>query len=155
MQSLIKLIIGGLAAKIVYDKFSQKNKLPQRRIFISHSWNKASDDYKLFVGKLKKENIDFYNHSIPIEKAFNENRIKELENIFRKQMVYCSKIFVLASRGLKNNTFVMTEIRIAKELRKEIIAVKPIGQKGIPYFIRKNSDKIISNKINSIKEVLR
>jgi hypothetical protein len=49
----------------------------------------------------------------------------------------------------------MTEIKIAKSLKKEIIAIKPYGQKGIPDFIRRNSIKVISNNINSIKNVLK
>ncbi len=49
----------------------------------------------------------------------------------------------------------MTEIKIAKELNKEIIAVKPYGQYSIPQFIRRNSSKVISNNINLIKEALK
>jgi len=155
MMNLFKVILGGLASKIAYDAYVESRKLPQRRIFVSHSWKKASDDYQSFVYKLKKENIPFYNHSIPIYRAFDENRIKKLEDKFRKQMIYCSKIYVLATRGLRKNTYVMTEIKIAKELGKEIIAVKPYGQKGIPNFIRINSTKIIGNDIRSIKESLK
>jgi hypothetical protein len=155
MNSLLKLIIGGITTKLVVDKYKKQNKTPQRRIFISHSWKKGSDDYNSLINKLSNAKISYYNHSIPLNKAFNESNIKELEKIFRKQIVYCSKVFVLATRGIKDNTFVMTEIKIAKSLKKEIIAVKPYGQKGIPDFIRRNSSKVISNNINSIKEVLK
>jgi len=155
MNPLLKLIIGGIATKLAVDSLKKQNKTPQRRIFISHSWKKGSKDYNSLINKLSVSNIPFYNHSIPLDRAFNENNKKELEKIFRKQMVHCSKIFVLATRGVKSNTFVMTEIKIAKSLKKEIIAVKPHGQKGIPDFIRRNSSKIISNNINSIKEALK
>ena len=70
-------------------------------------------------------------------------------------MIYCSKIYVLATRGLRKNTYVMTEIKIAKELGKEIITVKPYGQKGIPNFIRINSTEFIGNDIRSIRESLK
>ena len=155
MNPLLKLFIGGIATKLVFDNYKKQNKTPQRRIFISHSWKKGSDDYNSLINKLSDSNISFYNHSIPLDRAFDENNKKELEKIFRKQMVYCSKIFVLATRGIKKNTFVMTEIKIAKSLKKEIIAVKPHSQKGIPDFIRRNSNKVINNNINSIREVLR
>ena len=155
MNQLLKIIIGGVATKLAIDVYKKQNKTPLRRIFISHSWKKGSDDYVSLVKKLNRADIQYYNHSIPLNKAFNENRKKELEKIFRKQMIYCSKVFVLATRGIKNNTFVMSEIKIAKTLKKEIIAVKPHGQKGIPNFIRKNSNKIISNNMNSIKDALK
>jgi hypothetical protein len=155
MNPLLKLLIGGVVTKLAVGHFKEKNKTPQRRIFISHSWKKGSDDYNQLVNKLSNANIPFYNHSIPLDRAFDEGKKKELEKIFRKQMIYCSKIFVLATRGIKSDTFVMTEIRIAKSLKKEIIAVKPHGQNGIPDFIRRNSSKIITNNINSIKEVLK
>jgi hypothetical protein len=146
MNPLLKLIIGGITTKLVLDQYKKQNTTPQRRIFISHSWKKGSDDYSSLIDKLSNAKIPYYNHSIPL---------KELEKIFRKQIVYCSKVFVLATRGIKDNTFVMTEIKIAKSLKKEIIAVKPYGQKGIPDFIRRNSNKVISNNINSIREALK
>ena len=155
MNPLLKLIIGGIATKLVIDNYKKQNKTPQRRIFISHSWKKGSEDYNSLINKLTDADISFYNHSIPLDRAFDENKKEELEKIFRKQMIYCSKVFVLATRGIKSDTFVMTEIKIAKSLKKEIIAVKPHGQKGIPDFIRRNASKIISNNINSIKEVLK
>ncbi|NHF59987.1 hypothetical protein FK220_011585 [Flavobacteriaceae bacterium TP-CH-4] len=154
MQILLKWIIGGLIAKSAYNQLV-KEKVPQRRVFISHSWKKGSLDYEKLIKKIKKEKILIYNHSIPTDKAFDERKKKELEKIFRKQMIYCSKVFVLANKGLRSDSYVQTEIRIAKELGKEIIAVKPVGQKGIPYFIRNKADKIIANKINSIKKVLK
>jgi hypothetical protein len=155
MNPLLKLIIGGITTKLVLDQYKKQNTTPQRRIFISHSWKKGSDDYSSLIDKLSNAKIPYYNHSIPLNKAFDESNIKELEKIFRKQIVYCSKVFVLATRGIKDNTFVMTEIKIAKSLKKEIIAVKPYGQKGIPDFIRRNSNKVISNNINSIREALK
>lgn len=155
MNSFFKLIIGAITTKLVINHYKKEKKPSQRRIFISHSWKKGSDDYYQLINKLSEASIPFYNHSIPFDKAFDENKKKELEKIFRDQMIYCSKIFVLANRGIKSDTFVMTEIKIAKSLKKEIIAIKPYGQRGIPDFIRKNASKIISNNINSITEVLK
>ena len=152
MQTLFKFIIGGLISKTIYDSY-RNSRIPMRRIFISHSWKKGSRDYLLLTDKLKKQKIKFYNHSIPIDNAFDENKRKELEKIFRKQMVYCSKVFVLANSGIKKDSFVMTEIRIAKEMKKKIIAVKPYGQNKIPSFIKRNADKVISNNIESLKKI--
>lgn len=65
-------------------------------------------------------------------------------------MIYCSRIFVLAKSGIKHNTFVKAEIRIAKQLNKKIVAIKPHGQKKIPSFIKKNSDLIITANKKSL-----
>lgn len=155
MKNLFKYILVGIVVKGLNDLLSIEKISSQRRIFISHSWKKGSEDYLAIKKKLKKHNIKIYDHSIPEFKAFDETNRNKLEQIFRKQMIYCSKILVLGNSGLEKNSFVMTEIKIAKELKKEIIAIKPYGQYSIPQFIRQNSAKVISNNINSIKEILK
>lgn len=156
MKGYLKLFVGLFLVKKGYDLYKEREtNLPKRRIFISHSWKESSDDYALLKEKINNQEIKIYDHSIPVNKAFNEKRVKELEKIFRKQMVYCSKIFVLAHSKIKKESFVMTEIKIAKEMKKEIIAIKPYGQRGIPQFIRRKADKVIANNIESIKKVLK
>lgn len=159
MNTLLKYVLGGVLLKGIYNYFSKEEgneeQTKRKRIFISHSWKISSEDYESLKNKFKENDIQIYDHSIPEHKAFEENDRTELEKIFRKQMIYCSKIFVLAHKDLKMTSFVMIEIKIAKELKKEIIAIKPHGQKTIPRFIEKNATKIISNNINSIEEVFK
>ncbi|MCT4628817.1 TIR domain-containing protein [Winogradskyella sp.] len=155
MNRIIKYIAGGLIINEALNYLFKNNTSKQRRIFISHSWKKGSDDYLSLKKKLNKYKIKVYDHSIPEFKAFNEKKQEKLEKIFRNQMFYCSKILVLGNSGLEENSFVMTEIKIAKELKKEIVAIKPYGQYSIPQFIRRNSSKVIGNNINSIKEILK
>lgn len=152
MNQIFKIVIGAIGAVLIFDWIKNGNEdAPARRIFLSHSWKKGRDEYDKFIKKLKRENIDFYNHSIPEEKAFDAKTRKELKSIFRKQMIYCSKIYILAKRGTSPESFVGMEIEVAKELKKPIIAVKPNGQYGIPKFIQINADEIISNNIQSIQ----
>lgn len=155
MLPVIAIIGGVLIVKGIINSLNEEETIPQRRIFISHSWRKSSEEYQKFVKKLYSEEIDFFNHSIPKEKAFDTTRKKELEGIFRKKMVYCSKVYVLAKRGIKKDSYVGVEIKIAKELGKEIIAVKPHGQVGMPQFIKRNANRIISNNIQSITRTLK
>ncbi|WP_219010665.1 TIR domain-containing protein [Aquimarina litoralis] len=155
MESILKYIAGGIVIKGLYDFFTIETKSPQRRIFISHSWERGSEDYLSLKKKLKEHNVKIYDHSIPSHKAFDEDKREELEKIFRNQMIYCSKILVIANSGIDKNSFVMTEIKIAKELKKEIIAIKPYGQYSMPTFIRNHATKIISNNINSIIKALQ
>ena len=155
MNPFVKIALGiggviGLGLLLEELFTSNRSQPPSRRIFLSHSWKKARDEYDKIISKLQRENIDFYNHSIPEERAFDSNSRKILKDIFRKQMIYCSKVYVLARNGTKKESFVGMEIEIAKELGKEIIAVKPNGQYGMPKFIRDNADLVISNNIQSI-----
>jgi hypothetical protein len=62
MNPLLKLIIGGITTKLVVDQYKKQNKTPQRRIFISHSWKKGSDDYNSLINKLSNAKIPYYNH---------------------------------------------------------------------------------------------
>lgn len=153
MLPFIGIIVGGLAAKVIYDSLSEES-IPTRRIFISHSWKKSSRDYYFLKDKFKALNIKFYDHSIPLEKAFTEKRRRNLEKIFRKQMIYCSKIFVLAHDSISENSYVGTEIKIAKNLKKEIVTIKPRNVKKVPPFLKKNSDKIISTNVEALKKIL-
>ena len=158
MKNMIPLLLIGGAALLVSAIFEDDNsneEIPQRRIFISHSWQKSSTEYHKFITKLKFGEVGHYNHSIPEENAFDATKRKELEEIFRGQIVNCSKIFVLATKGINSKSYVGLELQIAKELRKEIIAVKPHGQEDIPAFIKKYADFTISNNIKSIKKILK
>lgn len=156
MWRIITLVIGGLILNEIFESTgSNKSEIPKRRIFVSHSWRKSGKEYQLFVNKLKRENIGFYDHSIPEEKAFSEERKQELKKIFRKQMTYCSKVFVLAKNGISQNSYVGMELEIANELGKEIVAVKPHGQIGMPAFIKRKAHREISNNSTSIKNILR
>lgn len=151
------LIIGGAAILIsaIFNDDNSKEEIPQRRIFISHSWQKSTTEYNKFISKLKFGDVGHYNHSIPEENAFDTTKKKELEEIFRGQIINCSKVFVLATKGINSKSYVGIELEIAKELGKDIIAVKPHGQEDIPPFIKKYADFTISNNIKSIKKILK
>jgi hypothetical protein len=144
------------AALLVSSIVSNRGEIAikKSRLFISHSWQYSTKEYKNFISKLKYEE-DFYNHSIPEDKAFSQWEPDKLRAIFRRQMSGCQKIFVLAHRNVKKESYVGIELEITAELGKEIIAVKPYGQYGVPSFIRKHSNQVISNNITSITRVLQ
>lgn len=152
MIPILGMALAGLAAKVIYRNLNQES-IPARRIFISHSWQKSSRDYDLLINRLNSLNVKFYNHSIPQEKAFDENSRSQLEKIFRQKMVYCSKIFVLAHPKITEDSFIGTEIKIARNLKKEIITIKPRNVKRVPAFLKKNSDMIISTNKEALKRI--
>ena len=69
-------------------------------------------------------------------------------------MVYCSKIFVLAHPNIKSNSFIGMEVKIAKNLKKEIITIKPRNVKKVSPFLKNNSNKIISTNVEALKKTL-
>lgn len=131
----------------------KRNNLRARRIFISHSWHLSSHDYKLLLKNLR--NIrKIYNHSIPRKNARHFRDAEDLHDIFRRQILWCSKVFVLADKELPLDSYVLTEMEIAAELGKEIIAIQPNPLHSVPPFIRRRAHHIISNDAREIKRIL-
>lgn len=141
-----------LVAKLLSSNDSVSTK---HRIFISHSWDRGDEEYKKLIAKLDNSGVEYYNHSIPEEKALDINGRKQLREAFTRKMRGCNKVFIMANSGIPSNGFVAMEVQIAKELKKEIVAVKPIGQKSMPTFIRNAANLVVSNKVDSILKTLQ
>jgi hypothetical protein len=148
-------IIGGFWLLDEYLTKREAEKINGKRLFISHSWKKSSCEYKKFVNKLHMEEVDFFDHSIPEEKAVDAESRAELRKVFRNKMRNCDVVFVLATSGTKESSFVGLELEIAEELQKEIIAITPHGQSSVPPFIKRKASKIISNNKTSILNSLK
>lgn len=140
--------MGSLPAKS--NRFKQR----ARRIFISHSWKLGSYDYQRLVSKLRNEGL-VYNHSIPKRKARPYLSVEELRNTFRKQLLWCSKVFVLAHKDLAPDGFVAMELEVANELNKEIIAIRPVAHQPVPSFIQRHATKIIDNNMTALVRAIQ
>lgn len=125
-----------------------------RRIFISHSWRLSSRDYQDLANKLKSVHL-VYDHSIPKRKKRPIHNEEELRDVFRNQLLWCSKVFVLADKSLPSNGHVVMELDVAAELGKEIIAIQPNSQWAVPDFIRQRAHRIIANNTTSLLNCLR
>jgi hypothetical protein len=132
---------------------SKRWKSRARRIFISHSWRLSSRDYKELASKLRSVHL-VYDHSIPKRKKRIVRSEEELRDIFRKQLLWCSKVFVLADKDLPANGHVAMELDVAAELGKEIIAIQPNDQWAVPDFIRQRAHHIIANNTKSLLSCL-
>jgi hypothetical protein len=133
---------------------SKQCKARARRIFISHSWRLSTRDYQDLAAKLKSVHL-VYDHSIPRRKKRPVHSEEELRDIFRNQLLWCSKVFVLADKNLPSNGHVVMELDVAAELGKEIIAIQPNSQWAVPNFIRQRAHRIIANNTNSLLNCLR
>lgn len=125
-----------------------------RRIFISHSWSLSSRDYKELAIKLRGAHL-VYDHSIPKKKKRAVRSDEELRCVFRNQLLWCSKVFVLADKDLPANGHVVMELDVAAELGKEIIAIQPNDKWEVPDFIRRRAHRVINNNTTSLLNCLR
>lgn len=160
------LLIGGtmllayLLAKLFESLFgeddddrSERYGASMPRVFISHSWD-YDDDYRSLIKRFDSYNFDFYNHSIPEEKALDENATKDITEGIKSKMRGCSKVLVLAG-DYANNYWIKREVEIAKELGKEVIAIRPWGANTIPPYLRSNADRILGFNTKNIIEKIK
>jgi len=117
-----------------------------RRIFISHSWRLSSRSYQEITRKLSQAGAAIYNHSIPKHKARPIHPKESMRMLFRKQLLWCSKVFVVTHPKLLPSGYVAMELEVAAELGKEVIAIQPHHCPGIPPFIQRYADRIISDR---------
>jgi len=132
---------------------AKQKPLRAKRIFISHSWELSSSDYHSFLKNLRTIR-SIYNHSIPRKKARHVRGVEELYDVFRRQILWCSKVFILADKSLPLDSYVLAEMDIASELGKEIIAIQPDICHPVPHFIRRRAHHIIANNVHEIRRVL-
>ena len=148
------ILIGYLLAKLFDYLFgSGKSKGVTPRVFISHSWD-YDNDYKTLVKRFDYYGFEYYNHSIPEEKALDEISSRKIENGIRNKMRGCSKVLVLAG-NYANKYWIKKEVQIANELGKEIIAIRPWGNSVVPDYLKKDADVILGFNAKSIIETIK
>jgi hypothetical protein len=132
---------------------SDNEKEPTRRIFISHSWD-YDKDYKTLIRNFNNYGFEYYNHSIPEEKALDEQTTRKIENGIRNKIRGCSKVLVLAG-DYANNFWIKKEVKIASEMGKEIIAIRPWNTTSIPSYIKNEADIIVGFNTKTIIETIK
>lgn len=158
--TILLVIGGGVLAGLLLSKlfeyllgtFSTEDE-PKPRIFISHSWQNDKD-YRSLIGKFKNTGFEFYNHSIPEEKSLDTKSDKELEEKLRNQMIYARRILVLGGKNA-NRHWIKKEVEIAQELNKQIVVVRPWGEKNVPDFLKKAAHKIVGFNTQAIIETIK
>jgi hypothetical protein len=156
----ILLVVGGtvliayLLTKLFEFLFGTDNeKEPTRRIFISHSWD-YDKDYRTLIRNFNNYGFEYYNHSIPEEKALDESKTRNIENGIRDKIRGCSKVLVLAG-DYANNFWIKKEVKIATEMGKEIIAIRPWNANSIPAYLRAEADTIVGFNAKTIIEKIK
>jgi beta-lactamase class D len=137
------------------EKERPSRKRRMRRVFISHSWDQDKD-YRTLIRNFNNYGFEYYNHSIPEEKALDldEETTRNIENGIRNKIKGCSKVLVLAG-NYANNFWIKKEVKIAAELGKEIIAIKPWNATSIPPYLKNQAHKIVGFNAKTIIEIIK
>lgn len=141
-----------LLIELIKEIFSDSNCLKQEnkpRVFISHSWT-YDKEFNNLIKKFEQYGFEYYNHSVSKSKPIEARNRKELIKQIELKVKKCSKVVILAGMYVNSSDIIKEEIKIAKKLNKEIIAIKPHGSVRVPKIVRENSTKIIGNHTPSI-----
>ena len=107
------------------------------------------------MDRFQNYEFDYFNHSIFKDEPLDVSSNKELLEGIEKKIKGCSKVVILAGMYVNKSTVIREELRIAKKLNKEIIAIIPHGQKKVPLIVRAFSKTIIgTNTPNIINHLL-
>jgi hypothetical protein len=107
------------------------------KLFISHAWN-YDDEYKGVVRLLELEvSFTWMDLSVPIENPLPLHPIlrKSHRNILRQleaKIQEADCLLVLAAMYFNHSGWIQSEIEIARDYNKPIIAVRPQGQERMP-----------------------
>jgi hypothetical protein len=147
------IVLAGYLLARLFEYLFPLGKGPKPRIFISHSWD-YDKEYKTLVKRFDYHGFEFYNHSIPEEKALDENTNRKIEHGIRNKIRGCSKVLVLAG-PYANKYWIKREVAIANELGKEIIAIRPWKSAAVPEYLKTKADRIIGFNAKSIIEIIK
>ena len=124
-------------------------------LFISHSWN-YSDAYIKVVGMLEDGRIEYKNHSVPKDDPIHTRGTdRELEQAIRNKMSGTHCIIIMAGVYSSYSKWIQKEIKIALEMGKPIIAIKPWAQTRISTIVQNNSDIMVGWNSKSIIDAIR
>lgn len=123
-------------------------------LFISHSWEYDSD-YEGIVGLLKDKNyFSFRNYSVTEEERVEGKSDTALEHhIKNKQIKPASVVIVIAGMYSSYSDWIGKEVRIAEDLDKPILSVRPWGAERTSYITRKADAKAKWNKDSIVSEI--
>lgn len=125
------------------------------RIFISHSWA-YSEAYDKVEDFLRKENVDFYNHSVPKDDPVHTNGSDwQLYDAIDAKIRGCSCVIILAGVYASYSKWINKEIEIAKKYGKPIIAVQPWGAEKTSLAVKNAADVIVGWNAKSVADAVR
>ncbi|MFC6906820.1 TIR domain-containing protein [Halalkalicoccus tibetensis] len=136
--------------------FKSNDRRSTYRLFLSHSWS-YDDEYERMVDLLnEKSNFSWDNYSVPEKDKVNATTTAGLKRVLKnKQIKPATVVVILSGMYAEHSTWIKREVRIANELDKQILAVKPHGNTRIPIYIRNRADKTVNWSTNSVVRAIR
>lgn len=124
------------------------------RLFISHSWA-YGDAYDKILAFFKAQNLDFYNHSVPINDPIHTNGTdKQLREVIDTKIKGTSCVIILAGVYSSYSKWIQKEIEIAKAYNKPIIAVEPWASEKTSQIVKINADIIVKWQSKSVVDAI-
>lgn len=125
------------------------------RIFISHSWA-YSTQYDKVEEFLQKENVKYYNHSVPKEDPIHTNGTDEqLSEKIDAKIRGCSCVIILAGVYATYSRWINIEIELAQKYGKPIIAVQYWGAERTSTVVKNAEDIIVGWNSKSVANAVR
>ncbi|ACM58822.1 Domain of unknown function DUF1863 (plasmid) [Halorubrum lacusprofundi ATCC 49239] len=123
-------------------------------LFISHSW-KHNSDYDGLIELLDDKNhFSYRNYSVTKKEKVEGKSNRALKrHIKNKQIKPASVVIVIAGMYSTYSDWIGKEVRIAEELDKPIISVKPWGAERTSYITNKADATTGWNKTPIVREV--
>ena len=142
---------------IAQRKIEEAKQKGSVNVFIPHSW-KYDDEYNRLSNLLEgDDSFRFKDYSVSREAPIDADSNRQLREEIQNQIRAASVILIPAGMYAAHSDWIQTEIAIAKEMNKPIIAIYPWGSQKMPKIVSDNAVEIVGwNKdsiINAINRV--
>ena len=125
------------------------------RLFISHSWA-YSDAYEKIIKFFEDQNLDYYDHSVPINDPIHTNGTdKQLREAIDAKIKGTSCVIILAGVYSTYSKWIQKEIEIAVKYDKPIIAVEPWASERTSQIVKDNATKIVKWQSKSVVDAIK
>lgn len=126
-----------------------------KRLFISHSWA-YNKDYEKIEEFLNKENVSFYNHSVPKDDPVHTGGSDtKLKQAIEAKISGCSCVIVPAGLYVEYSKWIKIEIDMAVKHNKRIIGVKKFGAERCSTTVQDAADIIVGWNSKSIANAVK
>lgn len=125
-------------------------------LFISHSWG-YSEDYEGLIRLLNNaDNFVYKNYSVPKDDPIHNAHTKaQLKAAIERQMRPASCVIILAGVYSSYSEWINTEIGLAQEMDKKIIAVEKWGAERTSTVVKDAADILCKWNSKSIVDAIK
>jgi hypothetical protein len=147
---LASVAFGTPESKSRAEKMAQELDPREYNIFISHSWTYDGHYERIeeFLNDIDK--LNWKNYSVPQEESLDVSTDEELKEALRNQIKGASVVLITSGMYSAHSDWIKEEIKIAKNMDKPIVGIKPDGNQKIPSAVKNAADEIVGWRKGSI-----